>query len=118
MRESEAYPCGRDYAQRATAVYAPGARVEVGAPFRSGGHYIPEGTEGFYYVVAAMDNGDYKLCRHDFGPDDDEWKIIIHASRLSPAYYVTINGVEHNHCGHGRPVDTRTSKKKFATTHT
>ena len=80
MIESEAYPCGRDDLERASATYRHGDRVTVGPAYMGRGQWSPAGEEGAYHVVRALSHGDYYLCRYS---PDGQWDTIINAARLT-----------------------------------
>lgn len=92
ITEKEAY---RDpYEVRSRRVFSPGDRVRVGPAWQgaAGGHYVPDGHEGIYYVVEQMPGScDHKLVRERNGrrpmlsATAVEWDVIVHASRLESA---------------------------------
>lgn len=81
MHESEAYPNGMKWNERAQQKFNKNDVVRVGASYRAYDSYRTDGTEGLYFVIKELDKGDYYLSKTKDAKDHD-WDLICHASRL------------------------------------
>jgi hypothetical protein len=70
--------------------YAKGDRVHVGPAYHSapdlrpnGGHYVPDGYEGAYYVARIAPSGDLYLASDSRDAARGDWDVCVYHTRVT-----------------------------------